>query len=120
MDEVVGFSTVSKTVVPFFQTSRVEVFHLQAGTLDLEDIAEMVHGIEAHPTLRELIVYGLTLPFAVAKHLVETVSPAVRRVTIGYFGDWKQRLYSPEEVMQLQTLASTRSIQLTYENRTPK
>ncbi|KAH9129993.1 hypothetical protein LEN26_008957 [Aphanomyces euteiches] len=59
MDEVVGFSTEWKTVVPFFQTSRVEVFQLQAGMLDLEDIAEMVHGIEAHPTLRELIVYGL-------------------------------------------------------------
>ncbi|KAG9399915.1 hypothetical protein AC1031_011380, partial [Aphanomyces cochlioides] len=119
MDEEVGFRTVWKTVLPFFQKSRVEVFKLKAGTLDLENIAEMVQGIEAHPTLRELIVYGLSLPFAVAKHLVETVSPAVRRITIGYFGYTPQRLYSQEEVMQLKTLASKRSIKLTYETLTP-
>ncbi|KAH9107430.1 hypothetical protein AeMF1_017233 [Aphanomyces euteiches] len=111
-----GFGAVSTIVLPVLQESRVQVLKIKDPALTLENIVEITDGIQGHPTVRELIVSGDTLPFPWAKYLVQSVPREVRKVTLSHRTKCSTREheieYSVDDMVQLKTLAKERQIDL--------
>ncbi|KAH9101082.1 hypothetical protein Ae201684P_007270 [Aphanomyces euteiches] len=111
-----GFGAVSTIVLPVLQESRVQVLKIKDPALTLENIVEITDGIQGHPTVRELIVSGDTLPFPWAKYLVQSVPREVRKVTLSHHTKYSTREheieYSVDDMVQLKTLAKERQIDL--------
>ncbi|KAG9399914.1 hypothetical protein AC1031_011379 [Aphanomyces cochlioides] len=87
----VGFGVVSTIVLPLLQESRVQVLKIKDPALTLENIVEIAEGIQGHPTVRELIVSGDTLPFPWAKYLIQSVPRELRKVTLSLRAKYSTR-----------------------------
>ncbi|KAG9398995.1 hypothetical protein AC1031_012373 [Aphanomyces cochlioides] len=114
---------ISLSTAPAFRpvwstVSRVQVLEVFHAVLTLDGVVLLTDGIRDHSVLRALVLFDVMLPFAGAKHLVETVPPSVQdikiRVPSSLMSDSDQKAYSDDELRELKTLARQHLIDINY------